>query len=149
MMSATQHTLPDDSADAVVTDPPYYDSVPYADLSDFFFVWLKRSLGKCHPDLLGQLRLSPKEDEIVQLAERNKDYTYKTKERFESLMTEAMSEARRITTPSGIGVFVFAHKATNAWEAMLTATLAARGGRAHLEIDAGVLGPRGRFAGDG
>ena len=39
--SALQHPLPDDSADAMVTDPPYYDAVPYADLSDFFYVWLR------------------------------------------------------------------------------------------------------------
>ena len=34
---------PQESFDAVVTDPPYYDNVPYADISDFFYVWLKRT----------------------------------------------------------------------------------------------------------
>ena len=42
--SATDHTLPEDSANALFTDPPYYDAVPYAHLSDFFFVWLRRAL---------------------------------------------------------------------------------------------------------
>lgn len=42
--SATQHPLPDDSVSVLATDPPYYDAIPYADLSDFFIVWLKRSL---------------------------------------------------------------------------------------------------------
>ena len=42
--SATAHPLPTDSAQAVITDPPYYSAIPYADLSDFFYSWLKRSL---------------------------------------------------------------------------------------------------------
>jgi putative DNA methylase len=46
------------------TDPPYYDNVPYADLSDFFYVWLRRSLGSIYPDLLGTV-LVPKAEELV------------------------------------------------------------------------------------
>ena len=49
----------------VITDPPYYDAVPYADLSDFFYVWLKRSLGHIHPELFLDERSAPKEEEIV------------------------------------------------------------------------------------
>lgn len=48
----------------VSTDPPYYDNVPYADLSDFFYVWLRRSLGSTYPNLFGTL-LTPKDDELV------------------------------------------------------------------------------------
>ena len=48
----------------IATDPPYYDNVPYADLSDFFYVWLRRSLADVHPDLFGTL-LTPKADELV------------------------------------------------------------------------------------
>ena len=44
LASATDNILPDNSVDAFITDPPYYDMVPYADLSDFFYVWLKRSI---------------------------------------------------------------------------------------------------------
>ena len=44
MASAADHPLPDDIASAVFTDPPYYDAVPYSDLSDYFYVWLKRTL---------------------------------------------------------------------------------------------------------
>ena len=120
--SATQHPLPDDSADAFITDPPYYDAVPYADLSDFFYVWLKRSLGKIHPIILAD-DLSPKTLEVVQLAERNPIYAYKTKENFEKLMREALTEGRRIVKPGGIGVVVFAHKTTAAWETMLQAVM--------------------------
>ncbi len=74
--SATSHPLPDDSAAAIVTDPPYYDAVPYAYLSDFFYVWLRRSLAGAHPTLFSQNAV-PKEAEIVvdrphQLSQSNK-----------------------------------------------------------------------------
>ena len=51
--SATTSPLADESQDAVITDPPYYDNISYADLSDFFYVWLKRSVGFLYPDHLG------------------------------------------------------------------------------------------------
>ena len=54
---------------AVITDPPYYDSVPYADLSDFFYVWLKRSIGSLYPDLFAT-PLSPKAEEITEMYDR-------------------------------------------------------------------------------
>jgi adenine-specific DNA methylase len=122
--SATKHPLADDSVQAVVTDPPYYDAVPYADLSDFFYVWLKRSLANVHGDLFAE-ELSPKREEAVQLAERNPKYAYKTKEHFETQMLKALSEARRVTQPGGLSVIVFAHKTTTAWEAMLNAVIEA------------------------
>ena len=52
------------SGSLVSTDPPYYDNVGYADLSDFFYVWLRRSLGAVLPSLLGTM-LTPKADELV------------------------------------------------------------------------------------
>ncbi|MFI1649804.1 DUF1156 domain-containing protein [Streptomyces avidinii] len=48
----------------VSTDPPYYDNIGYSDLSDFFYVWLRRSLRGIHPDLFGTM-LVPKEEELV------------------------------------------------------------------------------------
>lgn len=54
--------LPD--AVVVSTDPPYYDSVPYADLADFFYVWLRRMLGDILPDILSTV-LTPKAEELV------------------------------------------------------------------------------------
>jgi adenine-specific DNA methylase len=122
--TATKHPLPDDSATAVVTDPPYYDAVPYADLSDYFYVLLKRILRNVHPTLFSE-NLSPKKGEIVQLAERNPIYSYKTKEYFEERMCDALTEARRITTPRGISVVVFAHKTTQGWEVMLSSIIKA------------------------
>ncbi|MGH8887945.1 MAG: hypothetical protein ACRDYX_22840 [Egibacteraceae bacterium] len=67
--SATALPLPDASQDAVITDPPYYDNVSYADISDFFSVWLERSVGFLHPDHLGG-ELTPKRNEIVANADR-------------------------------------------------------------------------------
>ena len=49
--SATSLPYPSNFFDAVFTDPPYYNSVPYADLSDFFYVWLKRTVGDLYPEL--------------------------------------------------------------------------------------------------
>ena len=119
---AAKHILPDDSIDLYVTDPPYYDAVPYADLSDFFYVWLKRNLNEYFPELFAS-ELTPKKGEIVQLAERNPRYRYKTKSYFENLMTQALSEGHREIHANGVGVIVFAHKTTDAWETMLQSVL--------------------------
>ena len=62
--SATKHPLADDSVNAFITDPPYYDAVPYAFLSDFFYVWLKRGLANLHFDFLNNDAV-PKDEEIV------------------------------------------------------------------------------------
>lgn len=121
-VDAAKHQLPDDCAQIFFTDPPYYDAVPYADLSDFFYVWLKRMLRTSEPTLFKEA-LTPKDEEIVQLSERNSKYASKTKENFEHRMQQALAAGRRITTPEGIAVIVFAHKATTAWETMLQAVI--------------------------
>ena len=122
LCSAIEHPLPDDSAGLFATDPPYYDAVPYADLSDFFYVWLKRTIGNNYRDLFTDV-LSPKKDEIVQLAERNPKYQFKSRENYEGLMRRSMAEGRRILQPSGIGIVVFAHKTTTGWETQLQAMI--------------------------
>ena len=60
--SATNHPLPDDSAHGFITDPPYYDAVPYSYLSDFFYVWLRRAVGSVHTELLRGTTV-PKDEE--------------------------------------------------------------------------------------
>src|SRR5207249_1190429 len=62
--SATAQRLPDDSVDAVITDPPYYYSVQYSDLADFFYVWMRRTLTGVYAGLL-DTPLTPKEEEII------------------------------------------------------------------------------------
>ncbi len=117
---ATSHPLPNDSAHAFVVDPPYYDAIPYAHLMDFFYVWLKRSLGSQLPDLFGS-ELIPKGPEIVvdrphQLSTSEKDVAF-----YERQLTKAFADGRRILHPDGIGIVVFASKTTASWEAILKA----------------------------
>jgi putative DNA methylase len=119
--SATTVPLPDDAAQGFFTDPPYYDAIAYADLSDFFFVWLKRMLKREYPDLFSS-QLVEKAEEAVQLSKRFRGpYAHKTKEFFEQKMKEAMREGRRVLEPQGIGIVVFAHKTTGGWESQLQA----------------------------
>jgi adenine-specific DNA methylase len=121
--SATAHPLPDDAADLLFTDPPYYDAVPYAKLSDFFYVWLKRALGSVEPDIFSA-DVTPKLEEcVVDLAVQDVAGNVKDAAFFERTMTSALQEGRRVIRPSGLGVVVFAHKSTAGWEAQLKAML--------------------------
>jgi putative DNA methylase len=120
---AKSHALPDGMASAVVTDPPYYNSVPYADLSDFFYVWLKRTIRADHPTFFSD-ELSPKDDEICEMSGWDPDrYGNKDKNFFEQSMKLAMSESRRVLSDHGIAVVAFAHKSTEGWEAQLQAMI--------------------------
>lgn len=113
--SADGAVLPADSAAAMITDPPYYDSVPYADLSDFFYVWLRRTLSDI-PNLMRD-QLTPKEREATVNHPGNPDEIA----RYEELLTGAFRAGREATKPDGIGVIVFAHKSTAGWESLLEA----------------------------
>ena len=123
--SATAHPLPDDSASALITDPPYYFSVQYADLSDFFYVWLKRSLPpSTRASFTGEC--TPKDDEIIVQSPGDAEAkTGKNRIFYEKRMQAALAEARRVVRPDGVGVIVFAHTSTAGWEAMLQATISA------------------------
>ncbi|MDE2669826.1 MAG: DUF1156 domain-containing protein [Chloroflexota bacterium] len=120
---ASDHPLPDQSADVWFTDPPYYDAVPYADLSDLFTVWLKRALrdnsvlqDPFDPDN----PLSPKESEAVQDETKQVNGRAKDSAWFEDTMAQAFAEGRRVLNDDGIGSVVFAHKTTEGWEALLS-----------------------------
>jgi putative DNA methylase len=120
--SATAHPLPNDSASAVVTDPPYYDAVPYAYLSDYFYVWMRRTLAETHPILFRDVGV-PKDAEIVvdrphQLSRSNKGIEF-----YERELQKAFAEARRVLRPDGVGTIVFASKTTSSWEAILKAVV--------------------------
>lgn len=108
--------------DLIVTDPPYYDAVPYADLSDFFYVWARICLRDVFPDDFAT-ELTPKREEAVQLAERNPKYSFKTKERFEELLTESFVRCRGLLKDEGVLGVMFAHKATSAWETAISSLL--------------------------
>ena len=79
-------------------------------------------LYRVHPDLF-EKSLVTKEGEIVQLAERNKEYAYKTKDYFENLMRTAFEDSRRVLKPYGLAVVFFAHKGTSVWEAQVAALI--------------------------
>jgi len=120
--SATHHPMPSSSGDLFVTDPPYYDAVPYAFLSDFFYVWLRRALGVALPDLFTE-SLVPKDEEIV--VDRQHELSNSTHDIFfyERELTKAFAEGRRVTRSEGIGTIVFASKTTSSWEAILKAVV--------------------------
>ena len=126
---AADHPLPDQTAGVWFTDPPYYDAIPYSDLSDFFLVWLKRTLPD-HP-LLRDLSdpdnpLSPKTAEAVQDETKQANGRPKDREWFEETMAKAFAEGRRVLREDGVGSVVFAHKTTEGWEALLSGMI--RGG---------------------
>jgi putative DNA methylase len=118
---AALHPLPDDAGNLFFTDPPYYDMISYADLSDFFWVWLKRSLPV---SILGcDAVLTPKAEEIIVEPSSVEGYGIKDEAFYIERMTRALGEGRRILLPSGLGVVVFAHKSTAGWEALLNALI--------------------------
>jgi putative DNA methylase len=123
--TATRLHYPDSHFDTIVTDPPYYNAVPYADLSDFFYVWLKRTVGFLYTDLF-HTPLTPKSAEIVEMAGwAPVRYAEKDEAFYEREMTRAFAESRRVLRPDGIFVVVFAHKSTAAWETLLNSLLEA------------------------
>ena len=126
---ATESPLPDESAAIWFTDPPYYEAVPYADLSDFFLVWLKRA--QRHDSLLvdpfdRQNPLSPKDREAVQDESKKVEGGVKDGSWFENTMAKAFAEGRRVLRDDGVSCVVFAHKTTEGWEAFLSGMI--RGG---------------------
>jgi putative DNA methylase len=120
--SACEHRLPDDSVDLLLTDPPYYDAVPYAYLADFFYVWLRRSLSRAYLELFATPAV-PKDAEIVvdrqhELSNSMHDIAF-----YERELTRAFAEGRRIVKPGAVGTIVFASKTTASWEAILKAVV--------------------------
>jgi hypothetical protein len=123
LADARESPLPDDCAAVWFTDPPYYDAVPYADLSDFFFCWLKRTLpdGWLVRDLFDSANpLTPKTREIVQDETKSEEGRPKDRMFFERAMRRAFADGRRVLTEDGIACVVFAHKTTEGWEALLS-----------------------------
>jgi len=120
---ARKSPLPTDSTHVWFTDPPYYDAVAYADLSDFFFVWLKRAF-PTHPVLKDRFDpenpLVPKRQELTVSTAAGESEKAKTSEDFEQGMTASFAQGVNVLTETGIGCVVFAHKTTEGWEALLT-----------------------------
>lgn len=118
--SATQLPEHDAAYDAVITDPPYYDNISYADLSDFFYVWLKRSVGFLYPEhLFGEL--TPKRREAIVAPYRHDGDKVQAREFYEAEMEAAFREAHRVLKPEAPLVCVYAHKTTLGWAALVEA----------------------------
>ncbi len=134
--------LADASVDCVVMDPPYYDNVMYAELSDFFYVWLKRTAGQVFPELFRR-QLTDKENEAVanpakfrmtndekkahrtskgnsSLVIRHSSLSARelAKRDYQERMAAIFAECRRVLKPDGIMTLMFTHKATGAWDAL-------------------------------
>ncbi|GAX51335.1 DUF1156 domain-containing protein [Streptomyces olivochromogenes] len=110
----------DGSVDAVVTDPPYYNMIDYADASDLFHVWLKRCLFDVFPDLFDVPGLQDKTDEII-VKRGNAPGEHRTRDFYEQMLSRAFGEARRVLRVDGHLVVVFGHSDPDAWRRLLGA----------------------------
>ena len=139
--SATALPLPDASVDAVITDPPYYDNVMYAECSDYFYVWLKRSLRDTWPEFC-DLVVTDKEQEAVANPALFRDVAVTAGDgkrkhagaktalaladaHYEQLLTESFAEAHRVLKADGVLTVMFTHKRVDAWDTLGMALLGA------------------------
>ncbi len=120
--------------DAIVTDPPYYDAIPYSDLMDFFHVWLRRSTHGLCPAIDAEFSapLGPKwnhensDGELIDDASRFGGDRSKSKANYEDGMARAFKSCHAVLQPEGRLVVVFANKHPDAWETLVGALI--RGG---------------------
>ena len=121
------------NGEVVSTDPPYYDNIGYADLSDFFYVWLRRSLGSIYPDVTGTM-LTPKAEELVATPYRFGGSKAKADEHFERGFVRTFTRIRE-KQAAGIPITVFyafkqaesddAGTSSTGWETMLNGLIEA------------------------
>lgn len=105
---------------AIVTDPPYYNAIDYAGLSDLFFVWLKRSIGPIHPDLLS-MPLTPKNHQVIMASEKNGDLM--ARQRYVESVSAAFRGMSRSLESDGLVGVVFAHTDSDAWATLIEGLL--------------------------
>jgi adenine-specific DNA methylase len=124
---ASKSPLPHESVAVWFTDPPYYDAIPYADLSDIFYVWLKRMIPVPKLNALAATcadGLTPKTQECTWNQAHMVNGQPKSPRFFETSIATAFTEGRRVLDDAGIACVVFAHKTTEGWEALLGGLLA-------------------------
>jgi adenine-specific DNA methylase len=117
---AAKTSIPSDSLDLVVIDPPYFDSITYAYLSDFFYPWMKVLLSSQYPDWFAP-SVTPKEQELIVDRKHKLAPSPKSGEFFAEKMTSCLIEARRILAPNGLVVLMYGHKELPAWIALFKA----------------------------
>ena len=122
--SATELPYRDDTVDVIVTDPPYYSMIDYADVSDLFYVWLRRCLFDIVPDLFGAPAtadgLQDKSYEII-VKRSPADGDHRTRAWYEEQLAVAFGEMRRVLKPGGTLTVVFGHSDPDAWRRLLGA----------------------------
>lgn len=119
--------------DAIITDPPYYDAIPYSDIMDFFYVWLRRSLWDLLPSFNDAFvnPHGPKWDhsagdgELIDEASRFGGDKRASKQNFEDGMANVFKKFQACLKDSGIFVIVFANKNPDAWETLVSAAIRA------------------------
>jgi adenine-specific DNA methylase len=113
--------ISDNSIDAVITDPPYYGTVPYADLADFFYVWMKRTLGDIFPELFLS-EICDRDREAVANPSRFRNMGISADELanqdYEAKMALAFSEYYRVLRDDGVMTVQFNHKDSGAWDVL-------------------------------
>ena len=124
--STTIHTQ---GGPVIVTDPPYYDNIGYADLSDFFYVWLRPLLRNVYPDLFAGI-LTPKGEEMTAIKSRFED----SRQRFKDLLNQTLKRIRERCSPEFPSSIFYAYKqqeeerggrASTGWETMLNSIVSA------------------------
>ena len=123
--------LDDESIDCIVFDPPYEENVCYAELSDFFYVWLKRTAGYVFPNDFTDY-LTEKDQEAISSPARFKNRASKGNSAknlaladYQDKMAEIFTECRRVIKEDGIATVMFNHKSTAAWDALTVALIEA------------------------
>ena len=110
----------DATFDAVITDPPYYSSIYYADLSAFFYVWLRRIVGDLYPEHF-TLATPPKRREAVAQPSEHDGDAERANQHYQDMMRHAFAEARRVLKPGAPLVCVYAHRTTEGWATLIRA----------------------------
>lgn len=119
--SAANLNVADKSVDIICVDPPYYNNVQYAELSDYFYVWQKRTFRTIYPDIFGR-RLTNKADEAVANPVRDGSVESANKS-YELRMSEIFAECRRVIKDDGVLTMMFTHKTQEAWETLTKALI--------------------------
>ena len=126
--SASVLDMPIESIDCIVMDPPYYDNVMYAELADFFYVWLKRTAGILFPREFSSY-LTDKDREAVanpiRFIGQQKKSSLAGRD-YQERMAAIFAECRRVLKPHGVMTVMFTHKASGAWDALATGLVLAR-----------------------
>lgn len=123
-LGSARQPLDGDPVQSIVTDPPYYGAIPYADLSDFFYVWLRRVVGDRYPEKFAD-DVVPRAEELIQHAAYADGDHDAAKRRYEDGMILAFKNATDALDPDGSMVIVFANKEPDAWDALVTALIRA------------------------